>query len=223
MRNLLLLASLFSTAALSQPPTGQFLLRIEPTRAGFTLQNMTPEEGRLAAQHIQYLKSLLDSGKLSLAAQAFDPKSFWGIVIVDAPDRETARALLDADPMIKANMFRGEVIPVRVVMDKPQVPSPAVSKDLEGDWAGTLKMAAAELPVAVHFKNRHTVDATIDIPAQKAMGMPLGGVKQTGDKVEFRLNAARAAFQGTLNKDCTELTGEIAQGSQSMSVTLKKK
>src|SRR5215471_12327591 len=131
MRNLILLIALCSGGALAQPAaTGQFLLRIEPTRQGFTLQNMTPEEGRLASQHVQYLMSLQEAGKLNLAAQAFDPKGFWGIVIVNAADLETARGILNADPMVKANMFRGEAMPVRVVLEKPSAPvKPAVAVD----------------------------------------------------------------------------------------------
>jgi uncharacterized protein YciI len=138
MRKLILLSALFSGGAFAQPAaTGQFLLRIEPTRPGFTLQNMSAEEGRLAGQHMTYLKSLLDSGKLSVAAQVFDPKGLWGIVVVNAPDRDTARALLDGDPMVKANMFRGEVVPIRVVLLKPEAPAAQVDgKTLEG-YAGT--------------------------------------------------------------------------------------
>jgi hypothetical protein len=151
MRNLVLLIALCSGGALAQPAaTGQFLLRIEPTRPGFTLQNMTADEGRLAAQHLQYLMSLVDSGKLSLAAQVFDPKGLWGIVIVNAPDRETARVLLDGDPGVKANMFRGEVLPVRVVLEKPAEPAkPAVSVDLKTleSYSGTYN--SDQLPVAI--------------------------------------------------------------------------
>src|SRR5262252_9167149 len=110
MRKLISLIALVAGGAFAQPAgTGQFLLRIEPVREGFTLQNMTPEEGRLATQHVQYLMSLSEAGKLNLAAQVFDPKGLWGITIVNAPDGEAALALLNGDPMIKANMFRGEV------------------------------------------------------------------------------------------------------------------
>jgi hypothetical protein len=74
--------------------------------------------------------SLTDSGKLSLAAQVFDPKGLWGIVIVNAPDREAAVALLEGDPMVKAKVFRGEVLPVRVVLEKPaEAAKPAVAVD----------------------------------------------------------------------------------------------
>ena len=103
--------------------------------------------------------------------------------------------------------------------------SPAVSKDLEGDWVGTLKTPGPELQIAVHFKNQpdNTVLATIDIAAQNAMGMPINDVKQTGDKVEFGLKIAHASFQGTLSKDRGELSGQLGHDEQTMQVTLKKK
>ena len=151
-----ILTTLFSIAALAQPAaTGQFLLRIEPTRAGFTLQNMTPEEARLATQHVQYLKSLLDSGKMSLAAQVFDPKGLWGIVIVNAPDRDAARAILDADPMVKANMFRGEALPVRVVFEKPAESAPEVAVDVKTleSYSGTYKSDQIPLDIKVFVKD----------------------------------------------------------------------
>ena len=150
MRKPILLTALLAGAALAQPGTpGQFLLRIEPTRAGFTLQNMTADEGRLATQHLQYLMSLLDSGKLSLAAQVFDPKGLWGIIIVNAPDRETARALLDGDPMLKANMFRGDVLPVRVVLEKSADAKPAATVDLKtlASYSGTY--TSDQIPIAI--------------------------------------------------------------------------
>jgi uncharacterized protein YciI len=157
MRKLIFLIGLVSSGALAQPAaTGQFLLRIEPTRTGFTLQNMTAEEGRLAGQHSQYLTSLLESGKLSLAAQVFDPKGFWGIVIVNAKDRETAQALLDGDPMVKGNSFRGEVLPVRVVLEKPaEAAKPAVTVDpkvLES-YSGTYKSEQIPLDIKVFARD----------------------------------------------------------------------
>ena len=156
MRKLFLSLAFFSGAVMSQPATGQFLLRIEPTRAGFTLHNMTAEEARLASQHVQYLKSLLDSGKLTLAAQAFDPKGLWGIIIVNAPDVETARALLDGDPMVKAKMFRGEAIPVRVVFEKPaEAPAPAMAVDVKvlESYSGSYKSDQMPLELKAFVKD----------------------------------------------------------------------
>lgn len=227
MRKLLLLLGLASGAALAQPPaTGQFLLRMEPTRTGFSLQNLTAEEARLAAQHVQYLKSLLDSGKLSLAAQVFDPKGLWGIVIVNAPDRDTACALLEGDPSVKAKMFRGDVLPLRTVFEKVEVPktSPAVSADLEGDWEGVIATPAATIRAVVHFRNQpdKTVKATLDSPDQGATGLSLSDVVQKGAYVEFVLPIAKGAYKGELNKEATLITGQWTQGGAPAPLNLKK-
>jgi len=108
---------------------------------------------------------------------------------------------------------------------KVQLPatSPAVSKELEGDWAGTLQTPGPALEVTIHFKNQPdgTVSATIDIPATNSTGMPINDVKQSADKVEFGLKIAHGAFQGTLKG--TELTGELGHDGQSMALALKKK
>jgi len=104
-------------------------------------------------------------------------------------------------------------------------PSPAVSKGLEGDWTGTLQAPAPEWELTLHFKNQpdNTVLATIDVPARNAIEMPINDVKQTGDKVEFGLKIAHASFQGTLNQERTELTGQLTHEDQPMHVTFKKK
>lgn len=111
---------------------------------------------------------------------------------------------------------------------KVQLPptSPAVSKELEGDWAGTLQTPGGnQVDITVHFKNQpdKTVLATIDIPAQNAMAMPINDVKQTGSNVAFGLKIAHAEFKGTLNKEATELTGNLGHEEQTMPVVLKKK
>ena len=232
MKKLILLTALLAGAGFAQSAaTSQFLLRLEPTRTGFTLQNMNAEEGRLAVQHVQYLKSLLDSGKLSLAAQVFDPKAFWGIVIVNAPNLKAARAILEGDPMVKANMFRGEVAPVRVVFEKPaeaaktEAPktSPAVSAGLEGDWQGAID-AMGGVKVAVHFLNQpdKTVKATLDSPDQGAMGLVLSDVVQKGSLVEFQLRAVKGAYKGELNKEGTQITGQWTQGGAPAPLNLIK-
>jgi hypothetical protein len=103
--------------------------------------------------------------------------------------------------------------------------SPAVSKELEGDWEGTLPAPNGGFQLAVHFKNQadKTVAATIDILNRGTMGMPLNDVKQTGQKVEFGIKIAQSSFQGTLNKEGTEISGQWIHEVDSMPVTLRKK
>jgi uncharacterized protein YciI len=98
-------------AAVAQPAARQFLLRYEPVRKDFTLQNMTDAERPVVAQHGAYLKSLFESGKLMLAGQVLDPNGLWGILIVHAADEDAAKAIATGDPGVKAKIFRVTALP----------------------------------------------------------------------------------------------------------------
>src|SRR5664280_2677761 len=104
--------------------------------------------------------------------------------------------------------------------------SPAVSKELEGDWEGSLHAPNGEVfPLVFHFKNQpdKTVAATMDSPGRNAMAMPLNDVKQTGQKVEFGIKIAGASFQGSLNKEGAELAGALIHDADSTPLTLRRK
>jgi hypothetical protein len=77
----------------------------------------------------------------------------------------------------------------------------------------------------IHFpavkKRRIQVLTTFDTP--NATGLPLNDVKQTGQKVEFGMRIAHGSFQGTLNKDGTELAGQFTHEANSTPLTLQKK
>ena len=119
MRKLLLLAILIAAPVFAQSPaSGQYLLRVEVIRSGFSFQNMTPEETKTLTQHGAYLRSLLEEGKLTFAGQAFDPKGLWGVIIINAASPEAAAEIMNNDPGVKGKVFRGEVIPFRTVFTK---------------------------------------------------------------------------------------------------------
>ncbi len=101
--------------------------------------------------------------------------------------------------------------------------SPAVSKELEGDWEGSLPMPNGAFQMAFHFKNQpdKTVMTTFDTP--NATDLPLNDVKQTGPKVEFGMRIAHGSFQGTLSKEGTELVGQFTHEANSVPLTLRKK
>ncbi len=104
-------------------------------------------------------------------------------------------------------------------------PSPAVSKELEGDWEGTLQTPGRGMLVILHFKNQpdHSVAATIDTPDTGGAGLPLNDVKQTGQKVEFGLKIAHGKFEGTLNSAGTEIAGQLTHEETGMPLVLHKK
>ena len=102
--------------------------------------------------------------------------------------------------------------------------SPAVSKELEGDWEGALETPNGSLKLVVHFKNQpdDTVKATIDSPDQNSMDLPLSDVSQKDSAVEFQLRLVGGSFKGTLNKEGTQLAGEWSQSGNNLALTLKK-
>lgn len=107
--------------------------------------------------------------------------------------------------------------------------SPAVSKELEGDWEGLFGGPNAPnggIRMVFHFKNKpdNTVAATMDSGLSASMvGMPLNNVKQAGQKVEFGIKIGHARFEGTLNEEGTEIVGQMAHDSNPMPMTLRKK
>jgi uncharacterized protein len=119
MRKLMLVAVLIAAPLFAQPSAPrEFVFRMEIVRSGFTFQNMTPDEARILTQHGAYLKALYDEGKLSFAGQIFDPKGLWGVIVVKAASAEAAAEIMNNDPGMKANVFRGEVLPFRTVLAK---------------------------------------------------------------------------------------------------------
>jgi uncharacterized protein YciI len=125
MRRLFVLLFLLSVTALAQPvPARQYLLRLEPVRKDFSLQNLTEDERRIVMEHAAFLKRMQSEGKLVFAGQAFDPnRGFWGILVVNANDPKLAAELMNADPAIQQKLVRGEVIPFRTVIMGPAADS----------------------------------------------------------------------------------------------------
>jgi hypothetical protein len=93
--------------------------------------------------------------------------------------------------------------------------SPAVSKELEGDWEGAIETPGGPLRLVLHLVNQpdKTVKATVDSPMQNATGLALSAVTQSESTLEFRLPLVSGSFKGTINKAMTEIAGEWSQGS----------
>jgi pimeloyl-ACP methyl ester carboxylesterase len=74
---------------------------------------------------------------------------------------------------------------------------------LTGQWDGAILVLGTELPINVHFADGDTLTATIDIPVQGAMGLPLLRVSRDDDRVHFELmgGPGLAVFDGHLDGD----------------------
>lgn len=96
----------------------------------------------------------------------------------------------------------------------PQEPNPERRGSIEGKWAGAVALPVGELPFSVTFEQADGVlSATMDIPAQGAMGLPLTAVSYVDGRVHFELDApiGLAVWDGGHAGDMIE--GEFTQGA----------
>ena len=74
---------------------------------------MTDEERAVWRVHFEHLQQLLAEGTLILAGPTLGRHN-TGITIIEAPDEDAARAIMEADPAIAGGHARGELRPFRV-------------------------------------------------------------------------------------------------------------
>jgi uncharacterized protein YciI len=84
----------------------QWLCVIRPPRATF-MDDATPAEEQVMSDHFEYLKRLLDEGKLILAGPSLDPP--FGIIVFEAESEDEARELIAADPSVAAGIQTPEL------------------------------------------------------------------------------------------------------------------
>lgn len=205
-------------------------------------------EGTLKAEN-QDIGLSLDLGKNEksewIGSMGIPSQNISGLVVMDikvdgnalrfvALELRIAKVALTLMPegILKGTISnpRGDLVPIefrRTGMAKVELiaSSPAVSKELEGDWDGSLQTPGRSVPIILHFKNRpdNTVAATIDTPESGSMGAPLNDVKQDGLKVQFGLKIAHGRFLGMLNETGNQLSGELIHEQTRMQLSLKKK
>jgi uncharacterized protein len=99
--------------------------------------------------------------------------------------------------------------------------APAVAaaqvEPIAGDWYGTLAVGAVKLPLVFHV--RADGGASVDSPAQQALGLP-GAASFTDGKARLTLTLPPAVFEGQLSSDGKTLSGQWLQGGSSFPLTM---
>ena len=85
---------------------------IHPPREDFAA-TMTEPEQEAWGRHFERLQRLLAEGVLVLAGPTLG-RTNTGIAVVEAPDEESARRLMEEDPAIAGGFATGELRPFRV-------------------------------------------------------------------------------------------------------------
>jgi pimeloyl-ACP methyl ester carboxylesterase len=101
--------------------------------------------------------------------------------------------------------------------DPPRAPK------LEGFWLGPLKSAKGDVRLGFSVFNRDgKLAGTLDSVDQGQRGIPFSSVSYQDGKVRFEIAKGGIAYEGTMNKDGTEIAGEWIQGPAKVPLTLKR-
>lgn len=92
-----------------------------------------------------------------------------------------------------------------------------------GDWSGTLNAGPAKLRLLLHIKAAQddTFSGTLDSLDQGANDIPISTVEFKDGKLNLNVAAVNGTYEGTLNKDATEITGTWTQG-QPLELSFKR-
>jgi uncharacterized protein YciI len=90
----------------------EWIYFLHPPREDFAA-TMTDAERAVWGVHFERLQRLLADGTLILAGPTLGRVN-TGICVIEAPDEDAARAIMEADPAIAGGHARGELRPFRV-------------------------------------------------------------------------------------------------------------
>lgn len=91
-----------------------WLYFIHPPRENFIATITDAEAAVMSGPHSAYLAQLLTDGTLILAGPTWGQPMNDGVAIIEAPDRASAEAIMNADPAIASGQMTGELRSMRI-------------------------------------------------------------------------------------------------------------
>jgi len=108
------------------------------------------------------------------------------------------------------------IVPTTMAAD----PSPIV-----GNWEGTLDPGAQpKKRIVVHIAAAQdgSLSGTIDYPDESASGALITAINYKEPALHFESNSGQISYDGTMNKENSEIVGVWKQGASPLRLTLKK-
>ncbi len=105
-----------------------------------------------------------------------------------------------------------------------QTPNPAAGQNLEGTWEGALDLGPAKLRLALKVTKAAggALAAKLDSIDQGAKDLTVDVISFKDGAVHFEMKQLLVVFDGTLNKEGSEIAGQFKQGGGSFPLTLKR-
>src|SRR6185503_4178487 len=97
------------------------------------------------------------------------------------------------------------------------------AKDFEGSWQGTLEAGGTKLRLVmtVTKSSAGLYAGKVDSLDQGAT-IPIDTITVNGDAVRLEIKSLAVVYEGTLNKERTELTGTFTQSGQPFPLSFKR-
>ena len=101
--------------------------------------------------------------------------------------------------------------------------SGASAQTSAGDWQGTLKPGSTELRLVLHITKADggSLKGTLDSVDQGANGIAITSISLKESKLNFTVDSIHGSYEGTVNRDATEIHGTWTQG-QSLPLDFKR-
>src|SRR5450755_4135674 len=107
----------------------------------------------------------------------------------------------------------------------PRITMAADSRPVIGDWEGTLDPGAQpKKRIVVHISAAQdgSLNGTIDYPDQDTSGIPITAITYKEPALHFESSSNLSVYDGTMNKDNSEITGTWKQSASALNLSLKR-
>jgi hypothetical protein len=95
----------------------QYLYVLRPTRLAMLSDGGTPQEQQIVSDHFAHLQHLTEEGVAILMGRTLNnDERTIGLVIFNAADDDSARAVMQSDPAVIHGVMTAELFPYRVAL-----------------------------------------------------------------------------------------------------------
>ena len=93
-----------------------------------------------------------------------------------------------------------------------------------GDWSGAISTGGGSLRAVIHVAQDKDgkLTATMDSPDQGVTGIAISSITYKEPALHFEIEKLGASYDGTMNKDNSEITGNWKQGPATFTLNLKR-
>jgi pimeloyl-ACP methyl ester carboxylesterase len=96
------------------------------------------------------------------------------------------------------------------------IPAGESSPTVIGTWEGTLDAAKIKMVLHIDAAKDGALVGRLDVPSQGASDLPIDSLSLTGITLKFEMKSLGASYEGKLDSNGNQISGEFRQGGQAL-------